>query len=152
MSVRGLDHVSLTVGDMDRSLAFWRDALGLELLGRGVVTYPHLDRIVGSPSPTRIEWADLAVPGGLTIELFRYHAPEGSPVRPAPWDPGSTHVCLRVDGIDAVVERLQAAGYGTRSEAAVEIPIGDWQGHRDIYVVDPDGVTVELTEGPRPSP
>jgi catechol 2,3-dioxygenase-like lactoylglutathione lyase family enzyme len=151
VSVRRLDHVSLTVADLDRSLAFWRDALGLELLGRGEVTYPHLDRIVGAPSPTTIEWADLAVPGGLVVELFRFRAPDGSPVRPDPWDPGSNHVCLAVDGLDALVERLHAAGYATRSPAAVEIPVGDWRGHRDIYVIDPDGFTVELTEGPRGS-
>ena len=61
--VVSFNHFNVTVSDMDRSLGFWQDLLGLELLGRGVVEYPHLDRIVGLEN-TRIEWAELALPGG----------------------------------------------------------------------------------------
>ena len=81
MSVRRLNHVSLTVADIDASLAFWHDVLGLAVLGRGVVEYDHLDRIIGV-GHTRIEWAELAIPGGTILELFRYLEPEGHPIRP----------------------------------------------------------------------
>src|SRR5438132_8867713 len=37
--VLSFNHFSATVEDMDRALGFWRDLLGLELLGRGVVEY-----------------------------------------------------------------------------------------------------------------
>lgn len=148
MSVVGLDHVAITVADMDRSLAFWRDLLGLELLGRGEVAYEHLDHVTGLAG-TRIEWAELALPGGRVIELFRYAAPVGSPVAPAPNDPGATHLCLRVRDLDTLIERLRGAGVSLRSPAPVEIPTGEWSGWRDIYVHDPDGVVVELSEPPR---
>ncbi len=145
--VVAFDHFNVTVSDMDRSLAFWRDLLGLDLLGRGIVEYPHLDEIVGLPN-TRIEWAELALPGGGMIEVFRYHRPAGSAVRPRIPDPGCTHVCLEVEGLDRLVERLREAGVNTRSRRAVRIPFGDWKDVKSIYVQDPDGVTVELIEKP----
>ena len=148
MPITRLGHVSVTVADMDRSLAFWRDALGLELIGRGIVRKTHLDQIIGL-AETEIEWAELGVPGGSVIEIFRYLSPRGSerPI-PAPNDPGATHVCLEVTGIDEIVRSLRALGYATRSVAPVEIPEGDWRGWRDIYVESPDGIIVELSEPP----
>lgn len=148
MPVTRLGHVSVTVADMDRSLSFWQEALGLRLIGRGIVRKPHLDRIVGLDE-TEIEWAELSVPGGSVIELFRYLNPRGS-ARPsaAPNDPGALHVCLEVTGVDDILHSLRAAGYLPRSDAPVEIPDGDWRGWRDIYVESPDGVIVELSEPP----
>lgn len=147
MSVLRLNHVSLTVADIDASLAFWRDALGLVLLGRGVVEYDHLNRIVAAKH-TRIEWAELSISDGVFLELFRYLEPQGHPISTEPFDPGSTHVCLEVDGLDQLVGRIHRAGYETRSSEPVEIPLGDWKGFRDIYVIDPDGAIVELSEAP----
>lgn len=149
--VVGFNHFNVTVDDVDRSLAFWRDLLGLELLGRGIVEYPHLDEIVGLED-TRIEWAELALPGGGMIEVFRYHRPMGSAVRPRIPDPGCTHVCLEVQGLDQLVELLRDAGVKTRSSRAVRIPFGDWKDVRSIYVQDPDGITVELIEKPTRPP
>lgn len=148
MSITRLGHVSLTVSDLDASLAFWHDVIGLAVSGRGVVEFEHLDRIIGLEH-TRIEWAELPIPGGSMLELFHYLEPEGRPVAPEPCDPGSTHICLEVDGLDELVARIHAAGYTTRSPDPVAIPFGDWEGFRDIYVTDPDGATVELTEPPR---
>jgi catechol 2,3-dioxygenase-like lactoylglutathione lyase family enzyme len=149
MPVTGLNHVSVTVADMDRALAFWRDTLGLELIGRGTVRKRHLDEIVGLTG-TEIEWAELQVPGGAVIELFRYLAPRGADrPAPAPNDHGATHVCLEVVGINELLAAVVAAGYATRSAAPVETPDGDWRGWRDLYVESPDGIIVELSEPPR---
>ena len=145
--VVAFNHFNVTVSDVDRSLAFWHGLLGLELLGRGIVEYPHLDEIVGLEN-TRIEWAELALPAGGMIEVFRYHRPVGSAVRPRISDPGCTHVCLEVQQLDHLVERLRDAGVNTRSRRAVRIPFGDWKDVKSIYIQDPDGVTVELIEKP----
>ncbi len=132
---------------MERSLAFWRDLLGLELTGRGEVAYEHLDRITALQG-TRIEWAELALPGGQTLELFRYKTPVGTPVTPEPNDPGATHVCFRVSDLNALAEKMSSAGVRFRSPGPVEIPTGGWRGWRDLYLHDPDGVVVELSEAP----
>lgn len=152
MGVIGLNHVSVTVADMDRALAFWSDALGLKLLGRGTVRYPHLDQIVGL-ADTEIEWADVQVPGGHVIELFRYVAPVGAktPAASQPNDVGAAHVCLEVTDMERLVASLRAAGYRSRSESAVRIPTGDWEGWQDVYFESPDGVIVELSQRPGPA-
>jgi catechol 2,3-dioxygenase-like lactoylglutathione lyase family enzyme len=148
MTVTRLNHVSITVADLDRSLVFWHDLLGLPLSGRGVSRAEHLEAIVGI-GPVELEWAELDLPGGQMIELFRYRMPTGGTVHPLPNDAGTTHLCLEVDDIDALVQRLRAAGTHLRSSGPVLIEAGDWAGWRDVYATDPDGITVELSERPR---
>lgn len=145
--VEGFNHFGVTVSDMGRALAFWRDLLGLELLGHGVVEYDHLDRIVGLAG-TRIEWAELALPGGGLIELFRYLSPSGRPLDGEVNDPGKTHLCLEVKDLDGLLARLHSAGTRSTCPVPVEIPRGDWRGFRCVYVFAPDEVVVELVERP----
>ena len=70
MGVVGTDHFGVTISDTDRSLRFWRDQLGLEEVGRGVVEWEHLDRLVALDG-TKIEWIELRIPGGGTVELSK---------------------------------------------------------------------------------
>ena len=147
MSIQGLNHVSVTVADIETALAFWRDALGLELTGRGVAEHDHLDRITGLAN-ARIEWAELAIPGGGVLELFRYLHPPGTAVHLAPNDPGATHIAFQVTDIDELDARVRRAGFTARSDGPIEIPSGDWRGWRDLYITSPDGVIVELSEAP----
>src|SRR5438132_1178352 len=137
MSVTRLNHVSISVADLDRSLGFWRDLIGLRLRGRGQAAGEHLDRIVGL-SGVELEWAELDLPEDNMLELFRYRSPRGSPTRLRTCDPGATHLCLEVDDLDALVAKLRSAGVTLRSPEPVEIPGGDWARWRDLYVVDPD--------------
>jgi glyoxylase I family protein len=146
--VQRLGHVGLTVSDLDASLVFWRDHVGLRELGRGLVEWEHLDRIIGLDH-TRIEWAELELPGGVILELFAYRSPSGPPLPPGGMNrPGMAHICLEVDHIEQVVERLTAAGYQARSRELVTIPRGAYKDFKCIYFLDPDGVTLELSERP----
>jgi lactoylglutathione lyase len=62
--------------------------------------------------------------------------------------PGITHICLEVSDIEQLTQRLRAAGCQARSTALVTIPRGAYQGFKCIYFLDPDGVTVELSQPP----
>jgi catechol 2,3-dioxygenase-like lactoylglutathione lyase family enzyme len=148
MSVAGLDHAGLTVSDLDRSLRFWRDALGLGETGRGTVRWPHLDRLTGI-AETEIEWAGLATGDGTQLELQQYHHPLGRPCPAgAEADPGRGHLGLRVDDLDGVVEKLKEAKAHLRSPEPVLLSEGAYTGWRAIYALDPDGNSVELMEPP----
>jgi len=125
----GFNHFGVTVGDMERALKFWCELLGLQLLGQGVVEYQYLDRIVGLDE-TRIEWAELALPKGGLIELFRYLNPAGKPVTGAVNDVGKTHLCLEVEDLDGLLGELHAAGIRSACREPVEIPRGNWRGFR----------------------
>lgn len=143
------NHVGLTVRDLDTSLAFWSGQLGLRVLGRGLVEWEHLDRIVGLDG-TQIEWAEIELPGdcGL-LELFAYLQPPAPALPPGGMNrPGMPHICLEVDDIEEVAERLRAHGYPSRSKEVVTIPKGAYTGYKCVYVQDPDGITLELTERP----
>jgi diaminopimelate decarboxylase len=141
----GLDHVSVTSGDLDRSLGFYRDLLGLELRARGDGLGADELEITGV-SGASARWADLALPHGQVLELIEYIAPRGVPTRPSPNDPGATHISLRVGDIDATYARLREADIAVRSEPVTIAEEGAWEGVRCFYASDPDGVTVELIE------
>jgi catechol 2,3-dioxygenase-like lactoylglutathione lyase family enzyme len=70
----GLDHTAITVGDTDASLAFYRDTLGLEVVGEGEnhgVEQEHLNNVFG----VRLRITTLRAPSGTGVELLEYRAP-----------------------------------------------------------------------------
>ena len=146
--MKGLDHIGLTVSDIERSLSFWRDLLGCIETGRGVVEWEHLDQLVAIDD-TRIEWVELQFGDGQKIELQQYHRPPGAPVPGgAENEPGRSHVGLRVEALDDLFDRLHAAGVRSRSARPVTLARGSYAGWRAVYVLDPDGYGIELMEPP----
>ncbi len=140
-----IDHVSVTSGDIDRSLAFYRDLLGLSLRARGDDLGPDELEITGVADASA-RWADLELAEGQVLELIEYTAPRGTPTRLEPNDPGATHISLRVSDVDAVHARLVEAGVSVRSEPVTISAPGAWEGVRCFYASDPDGVTLELIQ------
>ena len=122
---KAIDHVGLTVTDMDRSLRFYCEVLGLELLRR-------LPR-----GGAGIAVAVLKV-GAQEINMFS--DPAFVAARPGDTPAVIDHFCLEVESvaIDDLVGALRQAG--------VEIAKGPVQ-RRDgtsLFVSDPDGCRVEL--------
>lgn len=150
MTVTGIDHFGATVSDVERALVFWRDLLGLDEVGRGVVEWEHLDRLVALPH-TKIEWVELRVPGGGTVELSSYQRPSGTALASGEEnEPGRSHLSLLVDDLRHTLARLRAAGVRARTEEPVDIPVGAYAGGKAAYVFDPDGVEIELIERSAP--
>lgn len=147
--IRGFNHMSVTTRDLDRSLSFYEGVLGLRRLGRGESEAAHLSRIIGF-SDVRLRWAELDVGKGQFLELFEYLSPKGTPLTQRTCDPGSLHIAFEIDDLHGTYARLRAEGVLTRSPP-VSITSGDWSGAKSLYAVDPDGVTVELVELPRPA-
>ena len=141
----GFDHVGVTVRDLDRSLAFYRDLLGLEVLRRrDRFKAQHVQRLVGLPG-AELSVAMLAVPGGAKIELVQYHEPEGADIIAAPCDRGGVHFALLVNDIHALKAALEAKGVAFVSEPQCA-PSGPVQGTYFVYCRDPDGAIVELIQ------
>jgi diaminopimelate decarboxylase len=143
----GLDHVSVTSEELDRSLAFYCDLLGLHLRARGEAHGASEFEITGIPDAS-VRWADLELPHGQVLELIEYVNPRGTPSRARSNDPGATHISLRVADIDAVHRRLRDANVPVRTNPIELTDPGAWQGSRAFYASDPDGVTVELIQKP----
>ena len=138
-------HVGLQVADMDRSVAYYRDVIGLRFLERLTREDAYLKVVVGYPDVT-LDVAVLVEPAsGALLELLRYHGTKGTPVDAATANPGTAHVCFQVDDVDAVWERAAAAGYGSVNPP-VTPTAGRWTGGRSVYLKDPDGIRVELVQ------
>jgi catechol 2,3-dioxygenase-like lactoylglutathione lyase family enzyme len=127
LRVTGLDHFVLRVRDLDASIAFYRDVLGLpiEMLEEyRAGTRPFISARVGGqlidlvPDPT--------YDGGLG---------------------GLVHFCVRVEGglAATVLARLRAAGVEVIEDEPM-VRLGATGYGPAIYVRDPDGYVVELKE------
>jgi diaminopimelate decarboxylase len=144
--VTGLDHVSVTSGDLDRSLGFYCGLLGLELRARGEAEGAEFE--ITGLAHARVRWADLLLTNGQVLEVIEYLDPRGAPIRPAVNDPGATHISLRVADADAAHRRLVEAGVEGATEPETITSPGAWEGARAFYARDPDGVTIELLQPP----
>jgi lactoylglutathione lyase len=143
-----IHHAGITVANLERSLRFYRDLLGLEVLVEMERDTPDIGQVVGYPG-ARIRIAFLGIPGdGARIELLEYVHPRGEPKSPETNEPPAGHVCFRVADIRALHARLVAAGVHIRSDGPVEITQGVNTGTLALYTRDPDGYTVELLQPP----
>src|SRR5512136_1747929 len=130
MAVKRIDHIAVVVDDIDISLAFWRDALGLDVT--------HLEEVKEQESivafmPTGGSEVELVKPTTDTSGVAKYLAKRG---------PGMHHICVEVDDIHATLAQLKAKGIKLINETPT---IG--AGGKQIAFVHPSstsGVLVEL--------
>ena len=140
------DHTGITVANLERSLAFWRDVLGFELSHRPHQTGDLASEITGVPGA---EISIAVLKGyGHKIELLEYLAPpDRQHLRPRPCDIGSLHVAFVVNNLDAVLNAIAASGWKPAGKAQT-LKAGPNAGKRVVYVRDPDGTTIEFMQSP----
>ena len=145
----GIHHTGYTVSDLDRSLGFYRDLLGMEVLATQEKEGGYLAAIVGYPD-AHVRMAHLRVPeSDHVLELFEYLAPAGAaPERLEPRDVGTAHLCFLVNDLQATYERLRAAGVDSFVSEPVLVDTGINAGGFGLYLRDPDGLVVELFQRP----
>lgn len=146
-AVTGFFHGGITVNDMDESIPFYRDGLGLDVAFDRVLDGSYLPVVLNLPLST-IRACYLHIPGGGFVELLEYRGLERLTAASRPCDPGAGHLCLYVDGIDEICDRVHSLGYRSRSGAPVDITAGPNSGARSIYLLDPDGYPIELFQRP----
>ena len=136
------DHVGVVVDDLDAAVGFFL-ALGFERAGEALVEGDDVDGINGLHG-VRAKILMVRTPDGTgKLELVKYHSPaDGGAPRAEPANrPGFRHICIEVDGLAAIVERLRARGLDTVGEIR---EYGDsW---RLCYVRGPEGLIVELAQ------
>jgi catechol 2,3-dioxygenase-like lactoylglutathione lyase family enzyme len=152
MGITGILHTGLTVSDLDRSLAFYRDLLGLELITQWDSSQPYLRTIVGYPD-AELRIALLRLPGptgaaGHHIELLEYRRPRGRRGDADTYNPGNGHVAFMVDDLETTYTELRAKGVRFKS-APVDITHGRNAGGRAVYFFDPDDITLEMIQPAR---
>lgn len=145
--ISGVHHFSLSVADVDRSMAFYRE-FGFELVSDREVDGDYVEEITGVPG-AHIRIAHLSG-FGHNLELLEYKRPRGAGrARDLP-DVGSAHICLLTEDLDAECERLRGRGVRFRSPRPVTTTSGPNRGGRGVYIEDPDGNAVEIIQLARP--
>jgi catechol 2,3-dioxygenase-like lactoylglutathione lyase family enzyme len=139
------DHTGITVSNLERSLAFWRDILGFEFSHAAHQKGELAEEITGIPG-AELKLAVLKTPGGHKIELLEYIAPaDRKRANLRPCDVGSVHVALLVHDLDAMLERIATSGWKAAGKPQT-LQSGPNAGKRVVYVRDPDGTTIELMQ------
>src|SRR5438105_1433200 len=140
------DHTGITVSNLKRSLEFWQNVLGFEFSHRAHQTGQMAEEITGVKG-AEIKLAVVRTPGGYKIELLEYVAPADrkKDVNLRPCDVGHVHVALTVENLDAILEKIAAAGWKAAGKSQT-LTTGPNAGKRVVYVRDPDATTIEFMQ------
>jgi catechol 2,3-dioxygenase-like lactoylglutathione lyase family enzyme len=130
---RDFQHVTISVSDVRRSLAFYRDLLGFPVLGR--LYYRNQVGLV-------IDFLDIG--NGAILEIFSF---TNAPTKPTEWIPddlqvGLRHIAFKVDDVNVTAARLRDAGVPFTLE-----PTEATGGVRIAFFKDPDGTLLEVVQG-----
>ncbi len=126
IQVTGIDHINLSVRDLVRSIAFYRNTFGLEMKEDG----RSRDRpfvIVGKP--------------GVAYLALHESENAGTSAHPA-----INHWGFVVGDLDPVLDRLEADGVKIRFTDVYPRGVIEYPRSRSVYVEDPDGHEIELSE------
>lgn len=137
----GIEHTALSVSDLDRSLAFYRDLLGMNVVFEVDFSDETLG-IVNGLTGCKARVAHLAL-GDSVLELFEYREPEGRPLarERRQCDTGFIHIGFRVTGIHEHYQRMKQAGVRFFSE-----PLEVRPGTSIVYFQGPDGEVCEMRQ------
>lgn len=144
--MQGLHHVGFTVKDLDTSIRFYHDVLGLGFVNEPSPWFdgPGLGPAVGVPGAA-LRQVSLAL-GTVTLELLEYRSPPSQTTGPLSSNNlGASHVAFVVDDIHAKKAELEAKGITFFSDVN-SVDEGVLAGWRWIYFSDPDGYPLELVQ------
>jgi catechol 2,3-dioxygenase-like lactoylglutathione lyase family enzyme len=148
----GVWHFSFTVADIERSVIFYRDVLGFELIHRQEQANEYTRRLVGY-ADAHLKVAQFALPGqprGRSthdLELLEFVAPRGIRGDIGICNPGAAHLAIGVDDIQDRYGRLIAAGVHFFSPPNL-ITAGINEGGFTCYFHDPDQIVLEMVQPP----
>jgi catechol 2,3-dioxygenase-like lactoylglutathione lyase family enzyme len=142
--IKGVNHTSFTVSDLERTMGYFCDVLGFTamdisprdpVLVRTVTAIPESGMIVGY------------VQGyGHKLELVRYTGPDDrGRIESRSCDAGFAHFAIDVDGIEDVAAALEARGVLPVGGIGA-VADGPNRGTRAMFLRDWDGVCIELIE------
>lgn len=149
--VKTFFHFSFTVSDIEQSIVFYRDLLGMQLVHRQVQDNAYTRQLVGYPDArllvAQFKFKNLPATSGHVLELVQYTSPRGQKLDTRNVNIGSAHLAFLVDDADQEYERLAAHGVRFRNPPAT-ITEGINKGGKAAYFLDPDDITLEVLQVP----
>lgn len=141
--IRRYQHVSITVSDLERSMAFYRDMLGF--------IPSEYAEASGEDASKALAVEDVSLKlavlkqNEMILELIEYQSPANrNKVAPRPCDVGCMHMALEVEDIHKLCQKLSAEGVKVNTPPQRNPPDVPWAWW--CYMQDPDGVPIELVQ------
>ncbi|MGK7925229.1 MAG: VOC family protein [Spirulina sp.] len=144
----GIDHTAIAVADSEKSFAFYRDILKLNLVGESEnygIEQEHLNQVFGA----RLRISSLTAPEGIGIEFLEYLTPRMG--LPMPVDSRSNDLwywqtTLVTDHLEIALQQFRNTGYDLISPGIVELPDNTLGFTKGFIIRDPDGHAMRLIE------
>ena len=149
MDVEWMNHTGFVVSNMERSVAFYRDQLGLEIERDQILEGDFISKLVGYPdAKLHIIYLGLG-DAKHSVELIEYLNPRGD-AAPLPdrKDIGATHLGIIVDNLDEFYKELSSKGVRFVSPPVTRPNAVYPMAQKGCYMQDPDGNWLELLEQP----
>lgn len=152
---RNVDHLGISVPDLDQALAFFTDVLGCDLLWRGG---PYQDdgkwmaTHLGVHPRATLNLAMVRCGPNLNVELLEYRIHEQRLEAPKNSDHSASHLCFFVADIKAALTYLGAQPGVTVMGEPAEVTEGGATGLRYVYFTAPWGLQLELAHWPEGMP
>lgn len=145
---QGACSIGISVTDIERSISFYRDILGLEKVVENHAAFSGIVDEISGGRASRVRSCLLSAKGGsrMTIELFEVSQPRGRSIPfAANWgDFGYLQVAFSCDDIRGMASDIEAAGTSLLcSPKVMDGGIPDHPGEF-VYARDPDGIPVEF--------
>ena len=148
-------HFSFTVSNLERSIAFYTDVVGMKLVKTMIHDQPYTSVQVGFKD-AHLKGAQLTIeampqpPSRHMLELLEYVNPRGEPTDTTTNRPGASHLAFQVDDIHAEYARMKTLGVRFKSDGPVKIVAGPNEGGWTVYFLDPDNITLEMVQPRQP--
>jgi catechol 2,3-dioxygenase-like lactoylglutathione lyase family enzyme len=147
VGVGGFSHI---VENVERSVAFYRDVLGLEMPNppRAFASTPWIVDMGNTPG-AQSRPAILHIPGSaLGVELIDYKDIDRQAIHPRFQDPGAASLILTVRDMDAMIAKLKEAHAHINSKGGEPAAIKGANGSTGhvVFVQDPDGFFIEISQ------
>ena len=139
--ITGMNHTGFVVNDLEKSVEFYTDVVGLTVVGTRDREGAPISQVVGYEN-THLKAALLSVADGHILELIQYIQPVGSE-RPTEERNtlGASHLAFNVDDIEQTFQHLISRGAQKLNPPVEIVP-----GRTGCYLQDPDGNWIELLQ------
>jgi catechol 2,3-dioxygenase-like lactoylglutathione lyase family enzyme len=104
--IEQLDHACLASSDIDRSLAFYRDILGMKLEFQMETAGEEFETLFGAPAGFRAQ----VVQFEEGLEISQFISPAGRDLKIQTWDTGAIFLIFKVSNLDEMYSELSAKG------------------------------------------
>ena len=139
--IKDIRHTGIVVIDLERSLYFYRDLLGFQIIKQMKEAGDYIDNI-SSLRNVKVTTVKMSSPSGQMIELLKYHSHPAEQRMREICEIGISHIAFTVDDLDMEYERLVDKGIQFNSAPQLSP-----DGYAKLtFCKSPEGTLIELVE------